>query len=95
MGAEVIRIEQPAGGEDRYLLPIGSEDGGVVMMQVGRNKKGLTLNLGAKESAEIIRRLVLSADVVIANLPTPVLKKIGLDYEVIKLNYSDNNNRIW
>ncbi|MBL4868861.1 MAG: CoA transferase, partial [Pseudomonadales bacterium] len=84
LGAEVIRIEQPAGGEDRYLLPIGSEEGGVVMMQMGRNKKGMTLNLGAKESADIIARLVLSADVVIANLPTPVLEKIGLDYQTLK-----------
>lgn len=84
LGAEVIRIEQPSGGEDRFLLPIGSDEGGVVMMQVGRNKKGMTLNLASEEAAGIIARLVQSADVVIANLPPPVLKKIGLDYESLK-----------
>lgn len=84
LGAEVIRIEKPEGGEDRPLGPLGSEQAGALLMITGRNKQGMTLNLGNKESKEVLVRLIQSADVVVANLPGPILKKVGLDYESLR-----------
>ncbi len=84
LGAEVIRIEKPDGGEDRHLGPLGSDEGGSLLLLMGRNKSGMTLNLGTDAAKEILTRLIKTADVVIANLPLPVLKKIGLDYESLK-----------
>lgn len=84
LGAEVIRIERPEGGEDRELCPLGSDDGGALFLSVGRNKSGMTLSLGAEETKPILERLVKNADVVIANMPLTIRKKIGLDYESLK-----------
>ena len=80
LGAEVIRVERPGGGEDRFIAPLGDGDTGSVFMQTGCNKKSLTLNLRAAESREIIDRLLGSADVVVANLPPAALARTGLDY---------------
>ena len=84
LGAEVIRIERPEGGEDRDLAPLGSDEGATLFLIAGRNKSGMTLRLGSEEAKPILERLVGSADVVIANLPYPILKKAGLDYESLK-----------
>lgn len=81
MGAEVIRIEKVRGSEDRYISPVTSDGDGALYMQMGRNKKGLTLNPMKPEGREVVRRLVATADVVVANLPPDTLKAMGLDYE--------------
>ncbi len=86
MGAEVIRIEKTNGSEDRFILPIGGEnnDIGAGFLQIGRNKKCLTLNPMKPEGREIVKKLVATADVVVANLPIPTLKAMGIDYDSLK-----------
>ncbi len=83
LGAEVIRVERPAGGEDRYTVPISDGGEGAYYLQIARNKRGMTLNPASEEGQEIVRRLVATADVVIVNLPFPALKKLGLDYDTL------------
>src|SRR5260370_11843989 len=84
MGADVVRVDRRHGSEDRYIAPVtqGGEGGG--FLSLNRNKRSLTLDTAKPESAEIIRRLVRGADVVIANLPIDVLKKMGLDYDSLR-----------
>ena len=94
MGAEVIRIEKIDGSEDRYTIPVGKgADGeysvGAMFLQMNRNKLGLTLNPMKPEGREIVHKLVATADVVIANLPAPALKTMGLDYESLSAIKSD------
>jgi len=84
MGADVIRIDRRGGSEDRFLAPVAESGEGTGFLSLNRNKRSLTLELGKPESAEIVRRLVKSADVVVANLPAEVLQKIGLDYDALK-----------
>lgn len=86
LGAEVIRVERPGGGEDRFMIPLSSETGadGAMFMQNNGGKKGLTLRLGRPAANEIIRKLVVTADIVVANLPGNVLQKLGLDYDSLK-----------
>ena len=84
LGAEVIRVERIAGSEDRYVHPIDNPNGeGAMFMQMNRNKKGITLNPTKEGSQEIVKKLVESADIVVANLPPQTLKKMGIDYETI------------
>ncbi len=83
LGADVIRVERPGGGEDRYIAPLGDDAGGSVIMQTGCNKRSLTLNLRAAGSREIVDRLLETADVVVANLPPAALDRLGLGYERI------------
>jgi len=84
LGAEVIRVEKTRGSEDRYIMPVTPQGDGASYMQMNRNKLGMTLNPMRDEGREIVRRLVATADVVVANLPPEGLQAMGLDYEALK-----------
>lgn len=81
MGADVIRVDRRQGSEDRFVLPITPTGEGPMYLSLNRNKRGFTLDTSKHESAEVIRRLAKTADVVIANLPIGVMKRMGLDYD--------------
>ena len=81
MGAEVIRIEKVDGSEDRFLSPVTENGDGAMFMQLARNKRGMTLNPMKPQGREIVKKLVATADVVVANLPPETLKAMALDYE--------------
>jgi crotonobetainyl-CoA:carnitine CoA-transferase CaiB-like acyl-CoA transferase len=81
MGADVIRIEKVDGSEDRFLSPVSENGDGAMFMQLARNKRSLTLNPMKPAGREIVKKLVATADVVVANLPPDTLKAMGLDYE--------------
>jgi crotonobetainyl-CoA:carnitine CoA-transferase CaiB-like acyl-CoA transferase len=84
LGAEVIRVEKRAGGEDRYIAPIAATGEGGVFFQTACNKKSLTLDPGSPQGREVVERLARSADVVVANLSVAALRALGLDYETLR-----------
>ena len=84
MGAQVIRVDRRQGSEDRYIAAITESGEGGGFLSLNRNKRNLTLDTSKPESTEIVRRLVKGADVVVANLPTNVLKSMRLDYDSLK-----------
>ena len=84
MGADVVRVDRRHGSEDRYIGAITESGEGGGFLSLNRNKRDLTLDTSKPESAEIVRRLVKSADVIVANLPMNVLRSMGLDYESLK-----------
>jgi crotonobetainyl-CoA:carnitine CoA-transferase CaiB-like acyl-CoA transferase len=91
LGAEVIKIENPEGGDlarklgnvpkyNRQLL-------GTSFLAQNANKKSLTLNLKTDEGREIFRKLAATADVIVENFRPGVMARLGLSYEeVCKLN---------
>src|SRR6476659_7958493 len=79
-GAEVIRIEKRQGSEDRYQAPVAATGEGALFLQMNRNKLGLTLDPMMPASQEVVRKLVATADVVVANLPPQTLLDMKLDY---------------
>jgi crotonobetainyl-CoA:carnitine CoA-transferase CaiB-like acyl-CoA transferase len=84
MGADVIRVDRRKGSEDRYTGPVTEDGEGGGFLSLNRNKRSLTLDTAKPDAAEIIRRLARSADVVLANLPIGVLKKMSLDYDSLR-----------
>ena len=80
LGAEVIRVEKTGGSEDRFLMPV-ADGAGALFLQVNRNKLGMTLNPRTAQGREIVKKLVATADVVVANLPPRTLADMGLDYQ--------------
>lgn len=84
MGADVIRVEKVAGGEDRWLSPIAPDGSGAGHMNLGRNKRGFTLNPRKPAGQEVLERLVATADIVVANLPRKGLLAMGLDYQSLQ-----------
>jgi crotonobetainyl-CoA:carnitine CoA-transferase CaiB-like acyl-CoA transferase len=80
LGADVIRIERVEGGEDRFVTPVAGDGSGALFLHVNRNKRSLTLDLAQPAGMEIARRLIATADVVVANLPPQTLASMGMDY---------------
>jgi crotonobetainyl-CoA:carnitine CoA-transferase CaiB-like acyl-CoA transferase len=84
-GADVIKIEQPGGGDPwrRYGTKSKRADSTLAWLTEARNKRSLTLNLKAPEGAEIFKRLVKEADIVTENFRPGTLEKWGLGYDVL------------
>jgi len=91
LGAEVIRIERIGGGEDRGMIPVGAgpQAGGAMFLAMNRNKLGMTLDPAAPKGREIVRKLVATADVVVANLPPAVLRSLALDLDSLRATRPD------
>ena len=79
-GAEVIRVEKREGSEDRFVAPLCQSGEGGLFLQMNRNKLSLTVDPMSEAGREVVRRLVRTADVVVANLPSQSLAAMGLDY---------------
>jgi crotonobetainyl-CoA:carnitine CoA-transferase CaiB-like acyl-CoA transferase len=79
LGADVIRIERRGGGEDRWVAPVASDGAGALFLTMNRNKRAMTLDPACPEGREIVKKLVATADVVVANLPPEVLRSLALD----------------
>jgi crotonobetainyl-CoA:carnitine CoA-transferase CaiB-like acyl-CoA transferase len=82
-GADVIRMERVTGGEDRYVYPVTEGGEGALLLQTGRNKRGMTLELGAPGAREILGRLIKTTDIVVVNVPPSALASMGLDYATL------------
>jgi len=84
LGADVIRVEKVDGSEDRFTAPVTDDGQGSAYVTLNRNKRGLTLNPRKPEGQEVLKKLVATADVVIANLPPDTLASMGMDYASLK-----------
>jgi crotonobetainyl-CoA:carnitine CoA-transferase CaiB-like acyl-CoA transferase len=84
LGADVIRIERIGGGEDRWVAPVGADGVGAMYVVMNRNKRAMTLDPACPEGREIVRKLVATADVVVANLPPEVLRSLALDLDSLR-----------
>jgi crotonobetainyl-CoA:carnitine CoA-transferase CaiB-like acyl-CoA transferase len=79
-GADVIKIEQPQGGDP--IRGWGAQKDGVGLMwkSISRNKRSVTLDLRLAEGRELARRLAAACDVLVANARPQTLRKWELDY---------------
>ena len=88
LGAEVIKIENPAGGDDtRQWGPPWLNGQAAYYLSLNRNKRSVTLNFKHPKAQHIARQLVATADVVIENLKAGTMKQYGLDYESLSRDY--------
>ena len=84
MGAEVIRIESPRGGNDREVGPFSTDGKSMYVIFTSRNKKGISLNLSSQKGREIFEDLVKHSDVVLENFGLASKEKLKLDYQSLK-----------
>jgi len=93
LGAEVIKIERPGGEVGRFIPPFHEagapapqqrENLSGYFLSLNRNKLGLTLNLKHPKGVEIFKELVKISDVVLENYAPGVMKRLGIDYPVLK-----------
>jgi crotonobetainyl-CoA:carnitine CoA-transferase CaiB-like acyl-CoA transferase len=80
-GAEVIKIENPQGGDDtRHYEHADLAGESAAFVSLNRNKRGIALDLTKPEACEVARDLIARADVVVENFSSGVMRKYGLDY---------------
>jgi crotonobetainyl-CoA:carnitine CoA-transferase CaiB-like acyl-CoA transferase len=80
-GAEVIKIENPDGGDDsRHYEHADLAGESAAFISMNRNKRGIALDLTKLEACDVARELIARADVVVENFSSGVMKKYGLDY---------------
>ena len=84
MGATVIKLENPKGGDDTRKMGPFINNNSVYYANFNRSKLGCTLNLKDPEGKEIFKELVKKADIVIENYRPGTMEKLGLGYDVLK-----------
>lgn len=84
MGANVIKVEALGHGDDSRAFGPFVEGESCYFMSLNRGKKSITVNLKAPEGKELIKKLVAKADVLLENFRGGTMKKLGLDYDVLK-----------
>ncbi|MEO5322340.1 CaiB/BaiF CoA-transferase family protein [Mesorhizobium sp. CC13] len=91
LGADVIKVENPDGGDDtrKWGPPfVTGHDGenlsAAYYHSCNRGKRSIALDFSTPEGAEVVRKLVAGADVLIENFKLGGLKKYGLDYDSLK-----------
>ncbi len=84
LGAEVIKVELPGMGDMARWIPISMEDLRTPYFEAcNRGKRSITIDLRVTEGADIFRKLVDSADVLLANFKPGTLEAWGLGYEIL------------
>ena len=84
-GAEVVKIENPDGGDDTRSYEHADLAGeSAAFVSLNRNKRDIALDLTKPEAREVARELIALADVVVENFSSGVMKKYGLDYASIE-----------
>ena len=84
MGATVIKVENPKGGDDSRKMGPFVNDNSVYYANFNRSKYGCTLNLKAPEGKRIFLEMVKKADCVIENYRPGTMEKLGLGYDILK-----------
>ena len=83
MGADVIKVETPAGDNTRYIS-VGPEPGmGGVFVNVNRGKRSVVLDLRTDEDKQALRDLIAGADVFIHSMRATAIGKLGFDYDAV------------
>jgi crotonobetainyl-CoA:carnitine CoA-transferase CaiB-like acyl-CoA transferase len=86
LGAEVVKVERPGGGDDtRAWGPPFDDRGQATYFQaVNRNKDSVALDLASPAGAAAARERVVGADVVVENFRTGVMERLGLGYDDVR-----------
>jgi crotonobetainyl-CoA:carnitine CoA-transferase CaiB-like acyl-CoA transferase len=90
LGAEVIKIEAPAGDPERYWTRVGSLDltmpngENAIFQYSNRNKRSIALDIMVPQGRAVLEKLVAGADVFLTNVRHSTKKKLGIDYETLR-----------
>src|SRR5579864_7118448 len=87
LGAEVVKVENPQGGEaGRFLLhgaPGHGQDSWYFLL-FNANKKSITVNLKSERGLELVKNMAKRADVMVENFAPGAIERLGLGYQVVR-----------
>ena len=84
MGADVIKVERPDGGDDARRMPPFVDGRGAPFSVWNRNKRSITADLKNPDDVALVRQLAARADVLVENFRPGTLAKLGLGYEALR-----------
>ena len=85
MGADVVKIEKPSGGDDtRRMGPPFLEGESAAFLAMNRNKRSVVLDFKNADGVAAMRRMLADADVIIENYRAGVMGRLGLDYDAVR-----------
>ncbi|MGA7001201.1 MAG: CoA transferase [Pseudolabrys sp.] len=87
LGAEVVKVENPKGGEAGRFLSHGSSGQGQdswYFLLFNANKKSITVNLKSERGLELVKNMAQRADVMVENFAPGAIERLGLGYEVVR-----------
>jgi crotonobetainyl-CoA:carnitine CoA-transferase CaiB-like acyl-CoA transferase len=84
MGADVIKVEGPAGDDTRTWIPPDRDGVSTYYLGINRGKRSIALDLRDEADAEVARELARRADVLIENFKPGGMARFGLDYETVR-----------
>ena len=84
LGAEVIKVENPVGGEQGRSASSDRKDAdSYYFMVLNANKKSITLNLKSERGKELLRGLIRKADIFAENFAPGVIERLGFSYDEV------------
>jgi crotonobetainyl-CoA:carnitine CoA-transferase CaiB-like acyl-CoA transferase len=87
LGAEVLKVEDPAGGDPMRHLPPVLDGRGIYDLLLNRGKKSVALDLKEPADAEVLDRLVSTADVVVESFRPRTARRLGVDAAQLRAKY--------
>ncbi|WP_435156634.1 CaiB/BaiF CoA transferase family protein [Haladaptatus sp. DFWS20] len=87
LGADVIKVERPDGGDQTrgwHPPTYGESEESAYYLSVNRNKRSMTLNLASEDGRELFRDLASEADIVVSNFRVGKMEEWGLDYQTLR-----------
>jgi formyl-CoA transferase len=87
LGAEVVKVENPQGGEAGRLFSGGSSGQGQdswYFLLFNANKKSITVNLKSERGLELVKSMARRADVMVENFAPGAIERLGLGYDVVR-----------
>lgn len=88
LGARVIKVERPQGGDicrQLYISNLGVEGDSTLFHSINRNKEGFAADLKNSADLAFVRQLIVKADVLIENFRPGVMEKLGLDFASVSV----------
>lgn len=89
MGADVIKVEPPAGDNTRYISVAPEPGMSGVFANVNRGKRSITLDLRSEDGKKTLEKLIATADVFIHSQRGKAINKLGFSYEAVSAIKSD------
>lgn len=83
-GADVIKVESPAGDIMRHVGPMRNEGMGHIYLNLNRNKRSIALDLKREPARDALRKLAATADVFVTNVRPAAMARLGLGYDDIR-----------
>ena len=83
LGAEILKIEPPGGGDETRRFPPFLAGESHYFLGINRNKKSLVIDLQQRAGADLLRRLIAEADILVENYRPGVMDRLGLGYAAL------------